>query len=117
MPIENPITIAIIPARAGSKGLKNKNTYPILNKPLIQWTLEQCKESRLLDDIFISTDDEQIMNLSNLFGFKTIDRPASLCNDDSTSESALIHSYKRKIQYKSRNHSFFTSDITSKKER
>jgi len=92
MTIEKPITIAIIPARAGSKGLKNKNTYPILNKPLIQWTLEQCKESRLLDDIFISTDDEQIINLSIPFGFKTINRPASLCNDDSTSESALIHS-------------------------
>jgi CMP-N-acetylneuraminic acid synthetase len=39
--------LGIIPARAGSKGIKNKNIYPLCGKPLIEWTLEACDKSSL----------------------------------------------------------------------
>ena len=44
--------LGLIPARGGSKGIKNKNLYPFNNKPLIQWTIEAAKKSKLLDEIF-----------------------------------------------------------------
>jgi len=83
--------IAIIPARSGSKGLKNKNIYPILNKPLVEWTFEQAKKSKLINSIFVSTNDNSVMNLASNNEINIIKRPKSLCYDDSTSESALVH--------------------------
>ena len=51
--------VCIIPARGGSKGIKNKNLVNILNKPLIAWTLEQAKSSKYIDNIYVSTDSEK----------------------------------------------------------
>jgi len=89
--MNKPIVTAIIPARAGSKGLKNKNTYPVLNKPLIQWTFEQAKMSKMLDNIFVSTNDKKIISLADEFEINVIVRPDHLCSNHSTSESALLH--------------------------
>ena len=85
-------TIVIIPARGGSKGLPNKNMYPINGKPLIEWTLEQAKISKYLDKIIVSTDDNNIMDLAKRKGAKIIERPMNLSGDNASSESALIHS-------------------------
>ena len=52
--------VCIIPARGGSKGIKNKNLVNILNKPLMAWTLEQAKSSKYIDNIYVSTDSEKI---------------------------------------------------------
>jgi len=71
--------------------LKNKNIHKVLNKPLIQWTFEQAKASKMLDHIFTSTNDQSVIELADKFGIKTIIRPEHLCSDNSTSESALIH--------------------------
>lgn len=84
--------VAIIPARSGSKGLKNKNIYPVLKKPLISWTFKQANKSKLIKKIFVSTDDLSIMELSKKHNIKVIPRPKNLCQDKSTSESALVHS-------------------------
>jgi len=84
-------TVAIIPARSGSKGLENKNMYPILEKPLIQWSFEQMKETKELDNIFVTTDDSKVMDLARAFDINIIKRPKNLSSDTSTSESALIH--------------------------
>jgi CMP-N,N'-diacetyllegionaminic acid synthase len=84
--------VAIIPARSGSKGLKNKNIYPVLKKPLITWTFKQAKKSKLIKNIFVSSDDISIMNLSKKNNIEVISRPKKLCKDNSSSESALVHS-------------------------
>ena len=71
--------------------MPGKNIFPILNKPLIQWTFEQSKAALNIDYTFVSTDNDQIIELANHCGVKTIIRPDYLCKDDSTSESALNH--------------------------
>ena len=47
-------------ARKNSKGLKNKNIYPLLNKPLIIHTIEYAKKCKDINDIVISTDDKEL---------------------------------------------------------
>ena len=89
--INKKSVVAIIPARGGSKGLPGKNLYPVLNKPLIEWTFKQSLSASNIDYTFVSTDDEKITRLAENCGVKTILRPDNLCRDDSTSESALHH--------------------------
>ena len=54
--------IAIIPARAGSKGIKNKNLVKINNRPLIDYTIESAKKSKYIKKIFVSTNGKGIKN-------------------------------------------------------
>ena len=65
--------------------------YPVNNQPLIQWTFDQAKMSNKLDYIFVSTNDLNIIKLAKKMNIKTIDRPDHLCDDQATSESALLH--------------------------
>ena len=55
--------IAIIPARGGSKGLKDKNIRIIKGKPLIYWSIKAAKESKLIDDYYVSTDSQKIKKI------------------------------------------------------
>ena len=64
-------TIAIVPARAGSKRIPHKNMIGFMGKPLIGWTLEAAKDSRLFDRIVVSTDDPQIAAVAQRFGIDT----------------------------------------------
>tara|TARA_Y100000310_G_C20623522_1_gene784616 strand:+ start:905 stop:1477 length:573 start_codon:yes stop_codon:yes gene_type:complete len=54
----------IIPARGGSKRLKNKNIYPLLGKPLMTWSIDACKNSIYAPDIWVSTDSSEIANVA-----------------------------------------------------
>ena len=56
--------LAVIPARGGSKGLKNKNIKPLCGKPLIEWTIQKAKLSKYLDTIVVTTDNLDIANIS-----------------------------------------------------
>ena len=60
--------LAIIPARGGSKGLPGKNIRPLLGKPLIGWTVEAAKNSKYIDDVFVSTDSREIADVAEQFG-------------------------------------------------
>jgi N-acylneuraminate cytidylyltransferase len=60
IPINNKKILAIIPARAGSKGLARKNIKSLCGKPLIAWTIEEAKKSNYIDKIIVSSDDEEI---------------------------------------------------------
>jgi len=83
--------IGIIPARGGSKGIKNKNLVKIKNKPLIYWTIKSAKESKLINDFYLSTEDKKIKNLALKYGCKVINRPKKLAKDYSTTLSVLKH--------------------------
>jgi CMP-N,N'-diacetyllegionaminic acid synthase len=63
----NPKVLAIIPARAGSKRIPQKNKRLFLGKPLIQWTIEEALKSLKITKICVTTDDVDILSYSNLF--------------------------------------------------
>ena len=60
--------IAIIPARSGSKRIPKKNIIDFMGKPMIAWTIEAARESKIFYDVLVSTDSEEIANLSRRFG-------------------------------------------------
>jgi len=82
---------ALIPARGGSKRVPNKNIRPINGVPLIGYTIGAAKESQLIDEVWVSTNDKQISEISTYFGANVIDRPDNICEDTSSSELALFH--------------------------
>ena len=55
--------IAIIPARGGSRGIKRKNMINFCGKPLIYWTINQCVKSKLIQDVWVSSDKKEILLL------------------------------------------------------
>lgn len=84
--------LAIIPARGGSKGLPKKNIKLFNGKPLIYWTLKSAQGSKLLDDIFVSTDCTEIANVVEDFGVNIPKmRPKELAQDNSPSSDLIIH--------------------------
>ena len=83
--------VGIIPARGGSKGVPRKNIKPIAGKPLIAWTIEAAKESKLLDDFYVTTEDKEIAEVSKTHGAKVIDRPPELATDDADMMDVLRH--------------------------
>ena len=81
--------IAIIPARSGSKGLKNKNIIDICGKPLIAYSIEAAVESKCFDRIIVSTDSEEYGNIARRFGSEVMYRDDLLSNDKATTYMVL----------------------------
>ncbi len=82
--------VAIILARGGSKGLPRKNVLPFCGKPLIAWTIEQCRKGGL-DHIFVSSDSAEILAVAEQYGAIGIIRPDEISDDSATSESGWLH--------------------------
>lgn len=88
---KNKKIVCFIPARSGSKGVPNKNIYPICGKPLIAYTIEHAQQSGFLDDIICSTDGPEIAQVAKKMGISIIKRPAELSADTSKTIDAVIH--------------------------
>ncbi len=84
-------TYAIIPARGGSKGVHKKNLYPLNGKPLLYYSICAALGSNLIDDVYVSSDDNEILEYAASAGARTILRPPELSTDSASSEGALIH--------------------------
>jgi N-acylneuraminate cytidylyltransferase len=84
-------TVAIIPARGGSKGIPDKNLAEIRNKPLIGWTIGHALGAKHIDSVYVSTDSEEIGEVATEYGADVIQRPKHMSKDDSPAEQALIH--------------------------
>lgn len=84
---------AIIPARGGSKGIKNKNLALLESKPLISHCIEVAKSSMLFDFVVVSTDCALIADYVwvNYPEVLVIMRPSNISGDDSRSEDAILH--------------------------
>lgn len=85
-------TLAIIPARSGSKGIPGKNIKQIAGKPLIAWTIEQALNATEIDRVIVTTDSQDIADISISYGAEVpFLRPQSISNDTATTESAMLH--------------------------
>jgi len=87
--------IGIIPARSGSKRIKDKNKTILAGKPLITHTITQAIKSKFIDQIVLSTDDADILSLGIEYGVKeSILRPAELALDNTPSIAVVRHILK-----------------------
>ncbi|MDX1796843.1 MAG: acylneuraminate cytidylyltransferase family protein [Hydrogenovibrio sp.] len=84
--------LALIPARGGSKGLVGKNLYPILDKPLLQYTIDEAQKSQHITQLMMSSEDAEINRYAESLGV-SVDyvRPASLAEDHTTTAEAVLH--------------------------
>ena len=84
--------LAIIPARAGSKGLPGKNIRPLRGKPLLAWPVAAARASRFVDRVIVSTDSAEFAAIAIQYGADVpFLRPAELATDTSPSSAAVIH--------------------------
>lgn len=83
--------LAIIPARGGSKRLPRKNILDLCGKPLIAYSIEAGLQSKYIDKVVVSSDDEEILQISKKFGAETIKRPDILASDTATTFDAIKH--------------------------
>lgn len=83
-------TVAVIPARGGSKGIPRKNLQPLGGKPLIVWTIEQALAVEGLH-VIVSTEDDEIADVSRGAGAEVILRPAELAQDTTPTEPVVEH--------------------------
>lgn len=84
--------IGIIPARGGSKGIRKKNIVDLAGKPLIAYTIEQAKGSKYIDKIIVTTDDEEIADISRSLGAEVpFSRPKALATDEAKGIDVVLH--------------------------
>lgn len=89
-------TLAIIPARAGSKGLPGKNWKPLLGQPLFLWSLKAALDSEEIDEVVISTDSHEVVRIAEEFGFHVPSlRPSALSSDDTSSVDVALFELDR----------------------
>tara|TARA_E500000178_G_scaffold326139_2_gene354112 strand:+ start:350 stop:1054 length:705 start_codon:yes stop_codon:yes gene_type:complete len=83
--------LAIIPARGGSKGIPRKNIKKLCGKPLIAWTIEVAQQVKQIDRVFVSTDDEEIAKVAEMWGAKIpFLRPPELATDRTSSVATAL---------------------------
>jgi len=88
--------LAIIPARSGSKGLKNKNIKNLNGKPLIAYTIESAIKSRIFQDIVVSTDSDEYAAIAKRYGaYIPFLRPAELSQDNTTTNDVIEYTLTR----------------------
>lgn len=95
----NKTFLAIIPARGGSKRLPRKNILDLCGKPLISWSIEAALKSKYISKVVVSSDDEEILNISSNFGADIIKRPYELANDTATTFDAIKHTIDNLEKY------------------
>lgn len=83
--------LALIPARAGSKGLPGKNKRPIAGKPLISYTIEAAKAARCITDCAVTSDDPDILDIARASGVTAVARPETLARDETPILPAICH--------------------------
>ncbi len=84
--------VAVITARGGSKGIPYKNLAPVGGLPLVAWTVEAARASRLLDRVIVSTDDPAIADVCRAYGAEVpFMRPAEFARDDSPHIDVITH--------------------------
>lgn len=85
---------AILIGRTGSKGFPGKNLYPVLGRPLMTYPLLAAVNTKVIDEVYVSTDSKEIKEISLKYDVNIITRPDYLCTDEALGEDAFVHAYK-----------------------
>lgn len=88
---EIPKVLGVILARGGSQGLPGKHLLPLLGRPVIRYTFDHAKASRLLTHTVVSSDCDRILAEADEQGFSTVKRPADLATSEATVQDVLLH--------------------------
>ena len=86
--------VAIILARGGSKGIPRKNVLNFVGHPLVAWSVMQAKKTKEIDEVYVSSDSDEILEIAESYGAKTIKRPDEYAGDTAKSEEAILHALK-----------------------
>ena len=86
--------LGLIPARAGSKRLPNKNILDMNGKPMLAWSISSAIKSKYIDDVVVSSDSDKILNISKKYGAKSFKRPSKYALDNSSSEDVILNAIK-----------------------
>lgn len=95
----NKTFLAIIPARGGSKRLPRKNILNLEEKPLIAYSIEAALRSKYIDCVVVSSDDNEILEVSQKFGAMVLKRPDFLATDTSSTFDAIKHTIENYKNY------------------
>lgn len=87
--------LAVIPARAGSKGIPNKNIRLVAGKPLVAYAITNALKSKFVSDVVVTTDSDMVRVIAEQMGAKTIVRKAELCGDDVTLDAVVFDAASR----------------------
>jgi N-acylneuraminate cytidylyltransferase len=82
---------ALILARAGSKGVANKNARPVAGRPCVEWTIDDARAAERVSTVAVSTDDPSIASIAARAGCVVIDRPPALATDTARIDDAARH--------------------------
>ena len=82
--------LAIIPVRAGSKGIPNKNIKPLAGKPLVFYSIEAALNSKYVTRTVVSTESSEIKKIAQSFGAEVIDRPKELAQDETKTAPVML---------------------------
>ena len=82
--------LSIIPARGGSKGIKRKNLKPILDKPLVAYTIEASLKSKYITRTIVSSEDDEILGVARKFGSEVLKRPEELAQDETKTAPVML---------------------------
>lgn len=84
--------VAVIAARGGSKGLPGKNVRMLGGRPLLAWSIAAAGQSEYVDDVCVTSDDAEILNVTTSFdGVIPLNRPSELATDTAKIEDAILH--------------------------
>ncbi len=83
--------LSIIPARGGSKGIRRKNIKPILDKPLVAYSIEASLKSKYITKTVVSSEDEEILEVSKKFGAQVLKRPIELAQDETKTAPVMLN--------------------------
>ena len=89
--INGETVLAIVPARGGSKRLPRKNVLPLHGKPLIAWTIEAGLRSNYIDNLIVSSEDSEVLDIARNLSVETIERPIALAKDDVATFDVVEH--------------------------
>lgn len=89
--IANHPVLALVPARGGSKGVPRKNLRVLAGKPLVVWTLEAALDASVVDAVYLSSDDSEILACGLQVGAIALERPAVAASDTASALDVVDH--------------------------